>query len=170
MHLFWSRKEITMRKSILTILFTTFFVLSFSLSPFAQENITLKGTIIDNKCAEANKANLANFIKTHPKECAIMPACAASGYAIYTNEKLLMKFDKESCGKVAEFLKKTDSTLNVTVVAKQVGSELNLVSIENGAATAENKPGVMEQGKEKLMEKGAEEMMKGSKPKLPGLP
>jgi hypothetical protein len=163
-----------MKKSILTILCTAFFVLTFSLSIFAQESITLKGTIIDNKCAEANKANLSNFIKTHPKECAMAPACAASGYAIYTNEKLLMKFDKASCAKVTEFLKKTDSTLKVTIGAKQVGCELNLASIENGAA----KPGLreqgeqklMEQGKEKMMEKGAEEMMKGSKPKLPGLP
>ena len=155
-----------MRKNILTILWATFFVLSFSLPIFAQENMTLKGTIIDVKCAEANKANLSNFIKTHPKECAMAPACAASGYAIYTNEKLLMKFDKASCAKVTEFLKKTDSTLNVTVVAKQVGCELNLASIENGAA----KPGLMEQGKQKLMEKGTEKMMKGSKPKLPGLP
>lgn len=163
-----------MKKSILTIFCASFFVLCFSLSIFAQENITLKGTIIDNKCAEANKANLFNFIKTHPKECAMAPTCAASGYAIYTNEKLLMKFDKESCAKVVEFLKKTDSTLNVTIGAKQVGCELNLASIENGAA----KPGLREQGeqtlmkkgKEKVMEKGTEGMMKGSKPELPGLP
>jgi hypothetical protein len=159
-----------MKKKYFIILCTTFFVLTFSLSIFAQENITLKGTIIDNKCAEANKANLSTFIKTHPKECAMMPACAASGYAIYTNENLLMKFDKASCAKVTEFLKKTDSTLNVTVGAKQVGCELNLLSIENGAAVAGQKPGLMEQGKQKLMEKGTTEMMKGSKPKLPGLP
>ena len=133
-----------MRKSILTILFATFFVLSFSLANFAQENITLKGTIIDNKCAEANKANLSNFIKTHTKECALMPACTASGYALYTNERLLMKFDKESSAKVAEFLKKPDSTLNVTVVVKQVGSELNLISIANGAGEAGKKAGLME--------------------------
>jgi len=169
--------EIMMKKKYFTILCATFFVLCFSLSIFAQDNITLKGTIIDNKCAEANKANLSNFIKTHPKECAMAPACAASGYAIYTNEMLLMKFDKASCAKVTEFLKKTDSTLNVTVVVKQVGCELNLLSIENAPAVKVEQPGMMEQGKEKLlekgkeqmMEKGTEEMMKGSKPKVPGL-
>ena len=167
-----------MRKSILTILCATFLVLSFSLSIFAQENITLKGTIIDNKCAEANKADLANFIKTHTKECALMPDCAASGFAIYTNEKLLMKFDKESSVQVAEFLKKTDSTLNVVVVAKQAGCELNLVSIKNAAAEPEQAQGlmgkgkekVMDKGKEKMMEEGTKKMMKGSKPRLPELP
>lgn len=160
-----------MRKSNLTFLCVTFFLLSLSLSIFAQENITLKGTIIDNKCAEANKANLSTFIKTHPKECAMMPACAASGYAIYTNEKLLIKFDKESCAKVVEFLKKKNSTLNVTVVAKQVGDELNLVSIEKSPGFMEQgKEKMMEKSKEKVMEKGTEGMMKGNKPALPTVP
>lgn len=168
-----------MRKSILTILCATFLVLSLSLSLFAQESITLKGTIIDNKCAEANKADLANFVKTHTKECALMPECAASGYAIYTDEKLLMKFDQESNGKVAEFLKKADSTVNAVVVAKQVGDELSLVSIENAAPAEagktegmmeQGKEKLMEQGKEKMMEEGAKEMMKGTKPSVPALP
>jgi hypothetical protein len=167
-----------MRKSILTILCATFLVLSFSLLIFAQEKVTLKGTIIDNECAQANKADLANFIKTHTKECALMADCAASGYAIYTDDKLLMKFDQDSSVKVAEFLKKTASTLKVVVVAKQVGGELSLVSIENAPAEPGKTEGLMEQGKEKLMEKGkekvmeqgAKEMMKGSKPELPRLP
>ena len=167
-----------MRKSILTILCATFLVVSFGVAIYAQENVTLKGTIIDNKCAEANKADLANFTKTHTKECALMPDCAASGFAIYTNEKLFMKFDQESNAKVAEFLKKADSTLNAVVVAKQVGSELSLVSIENAPAEKGKAQGMMEQGKEKAMEKGkekimeqgAKEMMKGSKPTLPAMP
>jgi hypothetical protein len=167
-----------MRKSILTILCAAFVVLSLSLSVFAQESITLKGTIIDNKCAEANKADLSNFVKMHTKECALMPECAASGYALYTDEKILMKFDQESNAKVAEFLKKPASTLNAKVVAKQVGNELSLVSIENAAAEAgksegmmeKGKEGLVEKGKEKMMEQGAKDMMKGSKPEMPAVP
>jgi len=94
------------------------------------EATVLKGDVIDNMCAGMNKDNLADFVKTHTKECALKPACIDSGYSIFADGKLY-KFDKDSNVKVAEFLKVTDSKLQVTVTAKQVGDELNLVSIEN---------------------------------------
>lgn len=84
-----------MKKSLVIILCATFLVLSFGVSMYAEENNTLKGTIIDNKCATANKDNLAEFIKTHTKECALTPDCVASGYSIYTDGNLL-KFDSDS--------------------------------------------------------------------------
>ena len=96
----------------------------------AVEVMVLKGDVIDNNCADANKGTLAEFVKTHTKECALKPVCMNSGYSIFANGKLY-KFDKDSSAKVAEFLKKADSKLQVTVTAKQVGDELNLVSIEN---------------------------------------
>jgi len=92
--------------------------------------LTLKGTIIDNLCADANKADLANFTKTHPKSCALMPTCAASGYSIFADGKLY-KFDKDSSKKIEEFLKKEDSKLQVVVQAKQTQEELSLISIAN---------------------------------------
>jgi hypothetical protein len=92
------------------------------------ETMTLTGTIIDNNCAGANKADLATFVKTHPKSCAL--SCADSGYAIFADGKL-SKFDKESGAKIAEFLKKEESKTQVVVTAKKVGEELSLVSIEN---------------------------------------
>jgi phosphoribosylamine-glycine ligase len=98
---------------------------------FAQgaEVLTIKGTIIDNQCAGTKDAQqLGEFIKTHTKECAL--ACAPSGYAI-VNNGFLIKFDKESNAKVEEFLKKTDSKLDVIIEAKQAGEELSLVSIKN---------------------------------------
>ncbi len=90
----------------------------------------IKGTIIDNTCAGANKDSLAEFIKTHPKSCALMPACAASGYSIYADGKL-MQFDKESSAKIEEFLKKDDSKLDVVVETEKAGDELKLLSIKN---------------------------------------
>lgn len=91
--------------------------------------VTLTGTIIDNMCAGTQKPEeLAAFVKTHTKECAL--TCASSGYAIFAGGKL-SKFDKDSNAKVEEFLKKADSTTAVTVVAKDVNGELSLVSIEN---------------------------------------
>lgn len=99
---------------------------------FAQEaTLTLKGDIIDNQCAGSKTPEeLAEFTKTHTKECALLPACAASGYAIFADGQLL-KFDKDSNAKVQEFLKKDESKLQVVVEAKKVGEELSLVSIKN---------------------------------------
>ena len=94
------------------------------------EAIVLKGDVIDNTCAGANKDNLAEFVTTHTKQCALMPGCIESGYSIFADGKLYA-FDKDSNAKVVEFLKKADSKLQVTITAKQVGDELSLVSIEN---------------------------------------
>ncbi len=94
------------------------------------DTLTLTGDIIDNMCAGGQKAeNLAAFVKTHTKECALK--CSDSGYAIFSNGALL-KFDAASNAKVAEFLKKPDSKLQVVaVVKKEPLNELSLVSIEN---------------------------------------
>ena len=94
------------------------------------ETVVLKGDVIDNMCAGANKDTLAEFVKTNTKECTLKPACMGSGYSIFADGKLYA-FDKDSNAKVVEFLKKADSKLQVTVTAKQVGDELSLVSIEN---------------------------------------
>lgn len=119
-----------MKKAILLGIVCAFVsTLAFAQAPAA--NMAIKGTIIDNQCASAQKPEaLAEFVKTHTKECAIKPACEASGYSIFENGKL-MKFDKESNLKIAAFLKKSESTLNVMVVAKKNGDMLSLVSIEN---------------------------------------
>ncbi len=101
-----------------------------SMISLAAEVLIIKGDIIDNKCAEANKADLANFVKSHTKSCALMPGCKASGYAIYADGKL-QKFDKASKEAIVEFLEKADSKLQVVVKAEMVGQELKLVSIEN---------------------------------------
>lgn len=110
---------------------------SFIFSAFAQDaaapataTMKLTGTIIDNLCADAHKADIAEFIKTHPKTCALMPACAASGYSIYSDGKL-MKFDKTSSAKIEEFLKNESSKLDVDVEVTQSGDVLTLLSIKN---------------------------------------
>ncbi|MCX5687345.1 MAG: hypothetical protein NTV71_01665 [Candidatus Omnitrophica bacterium] len=96
-----------------------------------EKTLMLKGYIIDNKCASSqNKNQLSDFVKTHTKECALLPKCAASGYSIFSDGKLL-KFDKASSAKVEIFLKRPDSKLQVMVTAELEGKELGLISIEN---------------------------------------
>jgi hypothetical protein len=96
----------------------------------AADVLTLKGDIVDNMCAAENKDHLADFLKTHTKECALMSDCIASGYSIFADGKL-HKFDQASNKKIEEFLRKPDSKLQVVVKAERVGKELKLLSIEN---------------------------------------
>ena len=93
--------------------------------------VLLKGVLIDNLCAETNKANLPEFVKKHTKECALMPNCAASGYSLYSEGKL-QQFDKESNAKIEKFLMDKKSTLKVDVRAKAAGDKLILIDIVNG--------------------------------------
>ncbi len=101
---------------------------------FAQEattSVTIKGVIIDNMCAGSQKPeNLEAFVRTHTKECALLPSCVASGYSIFSEGKL-MKFDSKSNTKIEEFLKNPDSKLQVVAVVNKFGDLLSLVSIEN---------------------------------------
>ena len=92
--------------------------------------VTLTGTIVDNACAGGHIQDLGNFVKAHTKDCALMPGCVASGYGIYADGGFT-KFDKASNTKVEEFLHKTDSKLEVVVEAKNVGDDLELISIRN---------------------------------------
>ena len=100
----------------------------------AAETMTINGTLIDNLCAGAHKEDLAEFVKAHPKSCAIMPDCVASGYSL-VSDGTITKLDNDSNAKIAEFLKKEDSLLQVEVSAVKVGEELSLVSIENQKET-----------------------------------
>jgi len=94
-------------------------------------SMTMTGYIIDTKCATNNADDLDRFVGVHTKECALLPACAASGYNLYSGGKL-WKFDKESSEKVHEFLMKEDSTLHVKVeMTHGEGNTISLISIEN---------------------------------------
>jgi len=118
------------------LLFTTLVFLSTSAIAIAEKKSmgpevkTVSGTIIDNRCADANKDKLGSFIKTHTKECALMPPCAASGYSLYDNGSLL-RFDGPSSKKIEKFLSEKNSRLNVTLSVRKEGNRYSLVSIKN---------------------------------------
>ena len=96
----------------------------------AVEMLTLKGYLIDNMCADANETDLANYVKTHTKECATSPACAATGYSLVVDGKA-WKFDKESDYKVEEFLRDPNSKLKVIAEVRKANDILNLMAIRN---------------------------------------
>ncbi len=95
-----------------------------------EKAITLKGDIIDNLCADGNKANLADFVRAHSKSCALMPDCVASGYSLYVDGEL-HRFDQESNRKIEEFLRKSDSRLQVVVNVEKKEDLISLLSIKN---------------------------------------
>ncbi|MFH1641187.1 MAG: hypothetical protein ABIA66_04385 [Candidatus Omnitrophota bacterium] len=95
------------------------------------ETMILKGDIIDNMCVGTKTPKeVAELVKTHTKQCALMPGCVASGYSILA-DGMLQKFDMESNVMIEDFLKKEDSKLQVEVVVKKMGDNLSLVSIKN---------------------------------------
>lgn len=101
-----------------------------SVAATSSETIVLRGVLVDNMNADENNATLGEFIKTYTKASALKPESIARGYSIFAEGKRY-PFDGISCGKVAEFLKKTDSKLQVSVVVVPVDNEVNLVLIEN---------------------------------------
>ena len=96
----------------------------------AAKEVMLKGIIIDNLCAGTNKAKLAEFVKTHTKECAVMPNCEASGYSIYA-DGTLQAFDDKSNTMIIAFLKDPKSKLKVNVTVKEIDGKLMLIKIGN---------------------------------------
>ena len=99
--------------------------------------LTLQGSIIDNLCASGHAKDLASFVPGHSKECALMPACAASGYSFYADGRLY-KFTVDSGSKVLGFLKKEGSVLTVEVTGRLADGALQLLSIRQKAPV---KPG-----------------------------
>ncbi|MDD4879690.1 MAG: hypothetical protein PHR22_04470 [Candidatus Omnitrophica bacterium] len=117
-----------MKKSIFAVMAVCFIASLAHAAP--MKPMMMKGTIIDNMCAGGHKADMATFIKTHTKSCALMPACEKSGYSLYSDGKL-MKFTDASNKKIADFLKMKSSKLNVDVEVNHAGDKLDLVSIKN---------------------------------------
>jgi len=74
----------------------------FGVLALVSDPLTLKGVIIDNQCVGHAGDNISEFVKTHTKECALMPSCVASGYSIFADGKL-HKFNKESNKKLKNF-------------------------------------------------------------------
>jgi len=119
-------------KKILAVLLAVAFVGSLAIAAEKAAKAPVKkmtGIIIDNMCAGAHQADIAEFIKGHTKECALMPDCVKSGYSLYTDDKLLA-FDDASTAKIEKFLQKKKSTVQVKVKVK-VGDKLTLLSIDN---------------------------------------
>jgi hypothetical protein len=106
--------------------------------PANPAKMTIHGTIIDNACATANKDTLPAFLKSHTKDCALMPGCEASGYSIYTKDGKLHPFLYKDTKTIADFLKVKSNTLHAVVTAEMVGDSLKLETIKGSPAMAKH--------------------------------
>ncbi len=119
------------------LIFAAMFVLSMVPLAWAQDvgddAIMLVGTIVDNKTLENHKDDLDIYLPTYTKENALKPESVQSGYSI-VYENGTMKFNDDSNDKIAEFLNKPSSSLQVSVkvlLGKDESDLLSLVSIDN---------------------------------------
>jgi hypothetical protein len=79
---------------------------------------TVEGYIIDNMCAgdHAKEAGFGEKVKKHPTSCALMDSCVSSGYAVFTSDAKLYKFDADGNAKAIEFLKATKTKAGLAIV------------------------------------------------------
>ncbi|MBU1125477.1 MAG: hypothetical protein KKC84_05595 [Candidatus Omnitrophica bacterium] len=100
-----------------------------TIDPNEDTTITIKGTIIDAKCVALHKDDMAEFIKTHTKECALK-SIEAPGHYIFS-EGILYSFDFGSTFLILDFLAEQSGSLRVIVEAKKAGESYSLISIKS---------------------------------------
>ena len=97
----------------------------------SADSMVLRGTLIDNLNADANNADLPEYIKTYTRVKALKPESLARGFSIVA-EGRRYPFDAISCGKVSEFVKTPGNKIHVSAIVKKASNnEVALVSIEN---------------------------------------
>ena len=99
-------------------LFAIGIILTVACVLYGQDNKSVKisGYLIDNACATSAK-DIATRVKTHSTSCALMPDCAGSGYAVFSEGKLY-KLDKAGNESAAGLLKDTDTKNGVMVAVE----------------------------------------------------
>ncbi len=102
--------------------FALLLLLTVSALLYAQDktSVKLNGYLIDNACsgAHAKEATFKERVKKHTTSCALMPNCAGSGYALFTADGKLYKFDEAGNKTVEELLKDTETKSGVSVAVE----------------------------------------------------
>lgn len=97
-------------------------ILAFLIVLQAQtpKTVTVEGYIIDNACAGAHskEATFGERVKKHSTSCALMNNCVTSGYAVFTADAKLYKFDKAGNEKAEALLKDTETKEGVAVIVE----------------------------------------------------
>ena len=96
--------------------------LAVSVLLYAQDknSVKLSGYLIDNACSGAHvkEATFKERVKKHSTSCALMPNCVSSGYALYTEDGKLYKFDSAGNKTVEELLRDTETKSGVSLAVE----------------------------------------------------
>ncbi len=93
------------------------------------KKVTLSGYLLDQMCGQEIKDPAK--AKEHTRECALMDHCAASGYGIYVDGKLL-KFDKAGSQPARTLLENSKKEKEIEVIAEGTlsGNVLTVTSLK----------------------------------------
>ncbi len=123
-------------------LITLGMIFTLSALVYAQDknSVKLNGYLIDNACAgaHAKDATFKERVKKHSTSCALMPNCAKTGYALFTAEGQLYKFDEAGNKSVEALLKDTETKAGVSVAVEGTleGDTIHLTKIAEVKAEA----------------------------------
>ena len=113
------------KKLVLTLL------LVMAASAFAADS-AVKGYLVDVACA-SEEGQTPGFGAKHTKGCLQMPDCERSGYAVLTEDKKVIRLNKDGNDQAKKFIaaltKKTD--IRVTVTGTMSGDQINVSKIES---------------------------------------
>jgi hypothetical protein len=113
-----------MKKHILTLAFI------MATSAFAADS-AVKGYLVDVACA-SEEGQRPDFGAKHSKGCLQMPDCERSGYAVLTEDKKVIHFDKDGNDQAKKFIaaltKKND--IRVVVTGTMNGDQMAVSKIE----------------------------------------
>ena len=108
-------------------------------SPALSEQSSIAGYLLDQKCAASMKGDSAalDFAKQHTRNCALLPACRAKGYAVFAQGKF---FDLDGNGnKQAEKIiraSKRERGFQVAVCGDIKGTSIKVTHITELSDTA----------------------------------
>jgi hypothetical protein len=99
---------------------TGIFAILVVLQAQSPKTVTVEGNLIDNACAgaHAKEATFGERVKKHTTSCALMNSCVTSGYAVFTADSKLYKFDKAGNESAEALLKDTATKAGVAVIVE----------------------------------------------------
>jgi hypothetical protein len=68
------------------------------------------GTLVDVTCGTDPKRNFSKLRSEHSRKCLLMPVCAASGYALLTDDNQVLQFDAAGNTLARELIDKNSRT------------------------------------------------------------
>ena len=103
---------------------------AMAVSAFAADS-TVKGYLVDRACA-AEEGSKADFGAKHSKDCLQMADCVKSGYAVLTDDKKVIAFDKAGNVQAKKFIAglKKEKDIKVAVTGSVNGDTMTVSKIE----------------------------------------